>query len=261
MVNEQNLQIRIHNRILKLCGGKYCKAYDRDHDLSNNWTKGLLRHIVTNTVLNKNNDDNNIYITIIKPINDLVSTIKKHKYCYPELTNEYVKNEYIDTIKKGKMIKGAVAGGLAIGAILGGIVLTVATGGLAAPVITAGLAGIGGSMVGGVAVVAAGAVALTAGGVITGGAIGHNINVKFDEYKEVDIIEQIHNENINYINQSHKDKYYHANGKIAYDGDFKNNIPHGSGTWYSDEGNTIWAGKIYNGQLCVDNLFGNNVSS
>ena len=42
---------------------------------------------------------------------------------------------------------------------------------------------------------------------------------------------------------------YYANGKIQYEGEFKNNKYHGKGTLYNEDGSVKHKGKFKNGDI------------
>ena len=100
---------------------------------------------------------------------------------------------------------------------------------------------------------------LAAGGLgIKGGAVvitilGLSGGIMFTDYSDPQCRDDTYNLLKYKIHYQHPDSYYYPNGKIAYDGMFLNNLPHGNGVVYDEHGEQMYSGLFNRGvpRICT----------
>jgi len=216
-------------------------AYDNTTEL---WREKLWYIIL----LNAKNPDymiqaNYIRFTLCDPLKKIIENVQQNGL-YPTNTQEKINKEYEICVKNkyDESIKNGLTWGLL--SLVGTIVLGVATGG-ASLMATLATFGFGSLASGGIGV---------AGGSIILPALGFASGVAFTQLNDIDCKQKIENNLINIINAEHHDTYKYKNGKIAFAGNFINNLPCGQGMSYDENDKLLWNGWFDDGiaEICAN---------
>jgi len=93
--------------------------------------------------------------------------------------------------------------------------------------------------------------------IIIGNAFGIASGLEFSQFKDIACKNQTEKKLKVIINSNHYDTYHYNNGKVAFEGMFYNNLPHGNGIVYDEKSDILWSGNFNKGiaQICQDVIF------
>lgn len=214
----------------------------------NNWRHNLWQLMTEYSRNNKYFIRSNYYrYSLCDPLQTIVSKSRSSNI-YPSNTNKIFQQHYdncVENIKKEYALKkqrNAFIGMASFFVIF--LIVGTLTGGGAG--LIGSLATIGGGSL------AAGGFGIN-GGIIALATLGFSAGLQFTEFPPNECTTKVKNELDILINSYHYDQYLYQNNEIAFEGYFLNNVPHGKGSTYDENGKLIWKGRFINGkaEICI----------